>query len=136
MLTILCRVGNDPEIKTIPSGATVMRLSLAYAYGRKGADGKRPTEWIETSMWGKQAEALQPYVKKGDQISVSIKDLHNERYPKKDGTEGVKLVGEIVAFEFASNGKSAQPAEAKPATTSKPGTGQGFDDFNDDIPFN
>ena len=87
-------------------------------------------------MWGKQAEALQPYIKKGDQISVSIKDLHNEKYPKKDGTEGFKLVGEIVAFEFAASSKTSSPApEAKPGTTSKPGSGQGFDDFNDDIPF-
>lgn len=137
MFTKLCRIGNDPEVRFIPSGTAVMSLSLAYSYGQKGADGKKPTQWVEAVWWGKQAEAIQPYLHKGDQITVSLDEVHNEMYPKKDGTEGVKMTGKVVGFDFVANGKPDRPAPAnstKPATTSKPGTGQGFDDL-DDVPF-
>ena len=126
MFSKLCRVGNDPEVRFTPSGDAVMNLSLAYAYGRKGDDGKRPTQWVEASMWGKQAESLAPYIKKGDQVSVSIDDLHIETYPKKDGSEGFKLMGRIAAFDFVGGGKSDnEPPKPKPQN----------EDDNPDIPF-
>lgn len=138
MFTKLMRIGNEPEVKFIPSGTAVMSLSLAYQYGQKGNDGKKPTQWIEASMWGKQAEALQPYLKKGDQVSVSIDDLHIETYQKKDGTEGFKLSGRIAAFDFVAGSKpeggQAQPSQS-PAAKPVP-RNTGFDDFdNDSIPF-
>ena len=136
MFTKLCRLGNDPEVRFLTNGTAVMSLSLAYPYGMKGQDGKRPTQWIEATWWGKQAEAIQPFLKKGDQISVSLDDVHIETYTnKQDGTERFKLAGKVVGFDFVANGRtSATPAAEKPATTSKPGAGQGFDDF-DDVPF-
>ena len=132
MFCKLVRIGNDPEVRFTTSGTAVMSVSMAYPYGMKGDDGKRKTQWIEGTFWGKQAESLQPYLKKGDQISVSLDDVHIATY-QKDGAEKFKLVGKVVGFDFVANGKQA--VADKPATTSKPGTGQGFDDFPDDIPF-
>ncbi len=139
MFTKLCRLGNDPEVRFLTNGTAVMSLSLAYPYGMKGQDGKRPTQWIEATMWGKQAEALQPFLKKGDQVSVSLDDVHIETYTnKQDGSEKFKLAGKVVGFDFVANGKSGNSAPAaqnKPAgTTSKPGMGWG--DLDSDIPFN
>jgi hypothetical protein len=64
---------------------------------------------------------------------VSIEDLHIEVYHKKDGTEGFKLAGKIVGFDFVANGRTAQPAESKPATTSKAATD--WDSLDSDVPF-
>ena len=125
MLSKLCRVGNDPEVRFTPAGDAVMNLSLAYAYGRKGDDGKRPTQWVEASMWGKQAESLAPYIKKGDQVSVSIDDLHNETYPKKDGSEGFKLMGRVAAFDFVGGKSDNEQPKPKPQN----------EDDSGDIPF-
>ena len=136
MFNKLCRIGNDPEVRFIPSGDAVLGLSLAYAYGRKGSDGKRPTQWLDAAIWGKQAEAVAKYLKKGDQISVSVDDLHIEVYKKKDGTEGFKLAGKIVSFDFVAN-KSGDSQESKPE--SKPNRDAfkeaAAGDFSSDIPF-
>lgn len=135
MFNKLCRVGNSVELRYTPSGATVMNLSLAYQYGKKGDDGKRPTQWIDASMWGKQAEALQPYINKGDQVSVSLDDLHIETYESKNG-QGHKLVGRVVGFDFVSNPKqgSTNNQENKPAA-SQSGSGFYDDDPDPHIPF-
>jgi single-strand DNA-binding protein len=139
MFCKLCRLGNDPEVRFLTNGTAVMSLSLAYPYGMKGQDGKRPTQWIEATWWGKQAEAIQPFLKKGDQISVSLDDVHIETYTnKQDGTERFKLAGKVVGFDFVANGRTDRPAPAntqKPAgTTSKQSSGNAFDDF-EEIPF-
>lgn len=130
MFNKLCRIGNDPEVRFIPAGDAVLSLSLAYAYGRKGSDGKRPTQWLEAAIWGKQAEAVAQYLKKGDQISVSVDDLHIEVYKKKDGTEGFKLAGKIISFDFAG-GKHDKPAESKPVIDKA----SPMVNFDYDIPF-
>ena len=130
MFTKLFRVGNDPEIRFTPSGKAVLNLSLAYSYGRKGADGSKLTQWIEAALWGNQAEALAPYIKKGDQVSVSIDDLHNEEYEGKN-SKGFKMVGNIVKFEFVGGSKSSQnTARSEPSQSNN----AGFDD-DLDIPF-
>ena len=54
----LARIGRDVELRTTQSGETVAGLSLAFSFGKKGADGKRPTQWVDASLWGKRAEAL------------------------------------------------------------------------------
>lgn len=131
MFNKLCRIGNEPEVRFIPSGDAVLSLSLAYAYGRKGDDGKRPTQWLEAAIWGKQAEAVAKYLKKGDQISVSVDDIHIEVYKKKDGADGFKLAGRIVSFDFVGN-KNLESSEKPMQKESKPAA---FDNFDDDIPF-
>lgn len=131
MFTKLTMIGNQPELRYTPKGDAVLNLSLAYKYGRKGEDGKRPTQWLEASLWGKQAEAVQPFLHKGDQISVSVDDLHIETYEGKNG-QGHKLVGRIVSFDFASNKRETETVAQ--AEQPKPAKG-GFDNFEDDIPF-
>lgn len=138
MFSKLCRIGNQPEIRFTPGGDAVLNLSLAFNYGRKGEDGKRPTQWLEASIWGKQAEAVQSYLHKGDQISVSVDDIHIETYEGKNGT-GTKLVGRIVSFDFVSgkrDSEAQEPRQSNPApAVNPPAAGKSFDNFDDDIPF-
>lgn len=138
MFSKLCRIGNEPTIRFTPNGDAVLNLSLAYSYGRKGEDGKRPTQWIDASLWGKQAEAVQQYLKKGDQISVSVDDLHIETYPKKDGTEGFKLAGRVASFDFVSAKREESPVKEpaqQASTAAAPAKAGAFDDFDSDQPF-
>ena len=130
MFTKLFRLGNDPQVRFTPGGDAVMNLSLAYNYGRK-VDGKKPSQWIEASMWGKQAEALQPHLGKGMQVVCSIDDLHIEEYEGKNG-KGHKLVGKVVGFDFA--GGKSEGGNQSSAPLSKQ-AGAGFDDMDSDIPF-
>ena len=131
------RIGNEPVMRTTPNGDQVMELSLAYNYGRKGEDGKKPSQWIQASFWGSRAEKLQPYLKKGDQIFVSLTDVHVTIYEKKDGSgTGASIRAKIGEVELIAGGRSeAQPkVEAKAPAKPKADAGS-FNDLDDDLPF-
>lgn len=134
MFTKTMRLGRNPELRLLADGTPVMNLALAYNYGKKGDDGKKPTQWIEAGLFGKQASSVHPYLHKGDQVEVSIGDLHIETYEGKNGT-GHKLSGRVVAFAFVG-GNTQEPAPKKPtpAPPVQPTPGAGFDNF-EDIPF-
>lgn len=101
ILTGLARIGKDAELRYTASNEPVANLSLAFNYGRKGDDGKRPTQWIEASMWGKRAESLAPHLLKGKQVDVVLEEPHIETFEGRNGT-GHKLVGRVLSIEFAS----------------------------------
>lgn len=137
----LARIGRDVEVRNTTGGDAVASVSLAFSYGRKGDDGKKPTQWVDGALWGKRAEVLAPYLTKGSLVTVAIEDAHVETFKKADGTEGVKLAGRITAIDLAGGG---QPQQQAPASAPKPQqrpapqrapAGGGFDDMNDDAPF-
>lgn len=104
------RIGRDAEVRYTQSGDAVCSIPVAVDYGRKGQDGKKPTQWYELTLWGKQAEGLAEYLTKGKQVFFTGTDLHIETFPKNDGTEGVKLVCRCSEIKFASDG-AGQPAQ-------------------------
>jgi len=136
------RIGRDAELRYTPSGDAVCGIPVAVDYGRKGQDGKKPTQWYEVTLWGKQAEALAPYLLKGKQVFFTGTDLHVESFSKSDGSQGTKLACRAGEIKFASDGQqSQQPAsQPKPAPRQAPQQSQQAahpDAFDDslDIPF-
>ena len=139
----LARIGRDAELRKTQSGESVLNLSLAFSYGRKGDDGRRPTQWVDATMWGKRAEALAPYLQKGGLVSVTLEEVRIETFTGKNG-ESHKLAARVVDIELAGGSKdgskdgSAAPAPqrapAPPRATSAPAS-SGFQDMDDDIPF-
>ena len=139
-LTGLFTLGRDAETRVTQGGTTVVQLAVAYNYGRKGEDGKKPSQWVRASMFGKQAEALIPYLTKGKQVSLVIRDLHIATFQKQDGSTGTSLEGVADFDDFARGPKQegAAPAPAQkpaPRPAPPPSAGSGFDDMDDDIPF-
>ena len=139
----LARIGRDAEIRHTAGGDAVASLSLAFTYGRKGEDGKRPTQWVDASLWGKRAEALAPYLLKGGMVSVTLEDVALQTFNKSDGSIGTKLVGRVMDIELAGGGQAAAPSAPPPPSPppkptprpAAPPAGSGFDDMDDDIPF-
>lgn len=139
----LARIGRDVELRYIPSGDAVANIALAFSYGKKGADGKRPTQWVEAALFGKRAEALAPYLTKGGAVVAYLSDVRIETYEGKNGP-GHKLVARVDDLELCSGEKPQQrEAEAAPQlqpqrTAPRPppmASGSGFEDMDDDIPF-
>lgn len=140
----LARLGRDAEVRFTQAGKPVATLALAFDYGRK-ENGKRPSQWVDAALWGERAETLAPYLLKGQQLSVTVDDVHIETFQKNDGTQGHKLTGRVSNIEFAGsapqqNGQSQQPAQSaprqqaqQPATRQQPAPD--YDSFDDDIPF-
>ena len=134
----LARIGRDVELRRTPEGDAVINLSLAFSWGKKGNDGNRQTEWVDASLWGKQAEALEPYLKKGGLVSVTIDDLHIETYQGKNG-EGKKLAGRVSGIELAGSSQNIksenQLAPVQRSAPVSPRREVDFSDMDDDIPF-
>jgi single-strand DNA-binding protein len=100
---LIGRVGREPELKTLPSGQTVASFSLATDEGYKGKDGVwvDRVEWHSCTTWGKQAEFVSRWLKKGTIAFVEGK-LQSRKYADKDGIErtAVDIVVSDVGIDF------------------------------------
>lgn len=140
------RVGNEVTLRYAPNGDAILNLSLAYNYGKKGADDKKPTQWVDAVLFGKRAENLSKHIAKGDQIFAELRDVHIETYEGRNGPghklaaiiDDVELIGgrrdgtaaqQERGMAGAGGGNNGQQTARKPAGDSNPG------DFEDDIPF-
>ena len=133
----LARIGKDAEVRYTPGGTPVANVSLAFTFGKKGDDGKRPTQWVDASLWGQRAEGMAPYLLKGKQIVAYLEDVTMQSYTKGDGTTHTKMVARLADLEFVASGEqaSSQPKPPpRPQAAPAQQHGSGFEDF-DDIDF-
>ena len=124
----VARIGKDVEVRYSPNGDAIANISLAFSYGKKQADGKRATQWVDATLFGKRAESLAPYLKKGGQIVAYLSDINVQTYESKNG-QGVKLVGKIDDLELIGGQAERAPqpvAQVKPVELT---------DLSDDVPF-
>lgn len=132
ILTGLCRLGRDAELRYLPDGTAVLSLALAYNWGKKDGQGNRASQWVDASLFGDRATTLQPYLTKGQQINAYIDDIHTEQFKRKDNTVGIALRGRITSLEFAGSNASKQPTGQ---STTAQAASKAHDDDDDDIPF-
>lgn len=138
-ITGVFRIGKDAEVRFTPRGDAVAQLSLAYNYGKKGDDNKRPSQWIDASIWGKRAESLAPYLLKGSQIYAVLSDPHIQTYEGKNG-QGHKLAANVLEIELIAGqreqgqapARQERPAARPAPAPSNPGD---FSDMDSDVPF-
>ena len=97
-------LGQDPEVKNFDNGKILAKFSIATNESYKNAQGERITDttWHNVVAWGKTAEILEKYVRKGDKIGVEGK-LTNRQYEDKDGNKRYMI--EIVANEVLMLGQ-------------------------------
>jgi single-strand DNA-binding protein len=134
----LARLAKTVELRKAGNDS-VCNLVLAFSYGKKDATtGYKPTQWVDASLWGKQAEALAEYLVAGKNVVVTIDDVHTEEYQGKNGT-ATKLVGRISKLDFAADSGQSQaqqaPRPAAPAPRPAARPAHDLSDMDDDIPF-
>lgn len=152
-VTVLGALGRDPELKYMPNGDAVCNISVATSekYKDKASGEQREnTEWHRITFFGKLAEVVAQYMKKGSSIYVEGK-LKTRKYTDKDGIE--RYVTEINAYEMQMLGGKAEGGTApapRPAAAAAPAarSGAGYQSSpqdsrrsaspaaDDDIPFN
>ncbi len=81
-VVIVGRLGQDPEIKYFESGSVKAKFSLAV--DRSFSRENKVTDWFSIEVWGRQAEFVNEWVKKGALISVSGQ-LEVNRYNDQAG---------------------------------------------------
>lgn len=85
---LIGNLGMDPEIKEMESGKKLVKVSLATNETYKNQKGEKvtDTQWHNLIAWGKTADVMGKYLKKGSEIAVEGK-LINRNYTGKDGVK-------------------------------------------------
>lgn len=100
---LIGNVGNDPEIRTLNNNEKVasFRLATTERYKDRNGEVKESTEWHQVTAWGKMADIVEKFVKKGSQLYVEGK-ITTRKWTDKDGNdrftteiraEGIQLLG-------------------------------------------
>lgn len=137
------RLGRDPEVRYMPNGDAAVNISLAV--GKKWKDKnsgemKEQTTWVPFSFFGKTAELIGQYARKGSQMRANG-EFSVRKYTDKDGNE--KTTTEIRGQDFQLLGPKPEGAGAAPAPARAPAArapapapaGGGYGAMDDDIPF-
>jgi single-strand DNA-binding protein len=164
---IVGNLGRDPEIRYMPSGDAIANIAVATSYkskDRNTGEQKELTEWHRISFFGRLAEIVGQYLKKGSSVYVEGR-LQTRKYTDKDGVE--KYATDIIAENMqmlggrtgmggdaggddgnygGGGGYEAPPqrqapaprpqmAPPAPAPRPAPRPAPNFSDMDDDIPF-
>lgn len=71
-ITVIGRLGRDPEMRYLPNGDPVTSFSIATDRAYKGKDGQlvKETTWFRVSVFGKSAESTNQFLSKGKLVLV------------------------------------------------------------------
>lgn len=130
---IMGNLGKDAEVRDLPSGSKVASFSLATTDSFKDKDGNRQevTEWINCTMWGKQAEIAEKYFKKGTALYVEGK-MKTSSW-EKDGVRQYKTEINVYAFQFLGGKSDGASAAQTPAATTS--SAPSLPSMDDNLPF-
>ena len=141
---IIGNIGQDPEIKYMPSGGAVTNVSIATSESWKDKTTGQPvekTEWHKIVFFNALADIAGKYLKKGSKVYIEG-SLRTRKWQAQDGTD--RYTTEIVANEMQmldgkpnadqSNEPRNQQDNRQAPAHSAPQQPAGFDDF-DDIPY-
>jgi len=115
-VTLAGRLGGDPESRFFESGSQKCHFSLAIDAG-KDLNGNKRTQWFNRiTFWGREAEIISTYVKKGDQLIVQgyFRPSHFE----SNGNQIDMLEFHCNEFSFGAKGRTngtSHHDEAHPA---------------------
>ncbi len=97
-VVLLGNLVKDPELKAIQSKSKYYtRVIIAINRNFKSSTGIKEADFVPVVFWGKKAEILCKYVKKGDSISISG-TLRTSNYEDENGNKRYKI--EVCAEEF------------------------------------
>jgi single-strand DNA-binding protein len=121
-ITIVGRLGGDPEVRIEQDGRTRTSFSIADDQG-KDKDKNDRTNWFRCTAWGKTAENIGNYFGKGSTIAVSGQMFARE-YTGNDGKNRTSLDVVVSHFGFCGDAKKddQQPApqQSAPAPAAAP----------------
>jgi single-strand DNA-binding protein len=154
---LIGNLGADPEVRYLPSGDAVANVRIATSDSwrdKQTGETQERTEWHNVVFFGKLAEVVKQYLRKGSKVYVEGK-LRTRKWQGQDGQDrySTEIVVDIngamqmldsrpggggsVPFDDAPR-SSAPPAGGRPAPTQPsepPQGGMSSPDFDDDIPF-
>lgn len=119
-VTLIGRLGRDPETRYMPNGEAVCNFSIATDESWKDQQGQKQTrtEWHVVTLYRRLAEIAGQYLKKGSQVYLEGK-IQSRKYTGKDGIE--RTAYEIICHEMKMlGGNEAHMQPAPPANQEPP----------------
>jgi single-strand DNA-binding protein len=123
-VTLLGNLTRDPQIKHLPSSTTVADFGLAMSrrYRTQAGEDREEVCFVDCSAFGKQAEVIAQYCKKGRPLFIEGRLKFDQWDDKTSGARRSKISVVVENFQFLG-GRDEDPSRA-PAT----GRQQSFDD--------
>ncbi|MCA9323661.1 single-stranded DNA-binding protein [Candidatus Saccharibacteria bacterium] len=143
-VVLMGNLTRDPELRTTPSGQNVCSFSLAVNRSWKNAQGEQQeaVDYIDCNIWGKPAEIINQYMKKGSGILVSGRLQQRSWEQEGQKRSKVEVVVEDFNFVGGGSGDGGGSSSSSSSSTSSPKKSDpvvediGDEPINlDDIPF-
>lgn len=135
-IILMGRLTRDPEISYVQGDEpfAIARYSIAVDRRFKGKSGEQEADFFNCTTFGKQAEFVQKYLKKGTKIALAGR-LQNNNYTNKDGQKvySVQIITEEI--EFAES-KTAEAEKGEKAQANEDGFMNIPDGIDEELPFN
>jgi len=159
---LLGNLGRDPEMKYLDNGDAIANLAIATSEqwkDKNSGEKREATEWHRVTAFGKLAEIMGEYLKKGSQVYIEG-SLRTRKYTDKDGVERysteiradlMKMLGSPPESKGGNDGRGNSGGRDTGRTSDGRGNGRGNDrgndnrssqrqssqqsNFDDDIPF-
>lgn len=98
-IQLIGNLGKDVEVKTLNNGKQFAKVTMATKEIYQSAAGEKvvDTQWHNLVAWGKTAENMNVFLKKGKEVCVTGK-LRHRNYEDKNGIK--RNVSEIHVNEF------------------------------------
>lgn len=111
VVAIMGRLTYDPELRTTPTGVSVVRFQVAVDRNFQRAGEERKADFIDVTAWRQTAEFVSKYFRKGSMIAVEG-SIQTDNFTDKDGNKrkSVQVVASNVSF-CGSKAESALPAQ-------------------------
>jgi single-strand DNA-binding protein len=111
---LIGHLGADPEMRYTPDGKSVtsFRLATTHRYTTSKGEAREETDWFRVTVWGRQAEQCNQYLKKGQQVYVEGR-LHAREWQTQDGQTrtSLEVTSSNVVFLGRPSGSAALPDE-------------------------
>ncbi|TVM17302.1 single-stranded DNA-binding protein [Oceanidesulfovibrio indonesiensis] len=119
---IIGRLGRDPELRYTQGGSPVCNLTLATDESYKDRDGNKvdQTEWHRVVVWGRQAETVANYLRKG-RLAYVEGSLQTRKWQDQQGQD--RYTTEIKAFnvQFLDSQRDAEGGDYQQAPRQQQG---------------
>ena len=101
-VTLIGNLTRDPETRDLPSGTTLCEFGLAMTrhYKTAGGESREETCFIDCTAFGKQAEVLQQYVRKGRPLFVEGRLKYDQWDDRSGGGKRSKVSVVVENFQF------------------------------------
>ncbi len=136
----------DPELRYTPKGTAVARITLAVnrTWKSESGEAKEEVSFVDVDVWGRQAEVIGKYMKKGRPLLVEGRLKQDTWEDKNTKQKQSKLKVVLESFSFIDSNRGggeggeaaaprSRPASSAPAAASESGDSEPPHD--DDVPF-